>query len=258
MNISKIDFHNFLYPFLTLIFCSMLTITQANSQDYKYRYKAEGVILGEKIGIPNGPPVIGEVSAPDSYTGETYLYSFSGTDPDGDALAWSWSGNTPTGLSLNPETGEITGTPDMEGVYNFQISLSDSINGSVSTNVSIEILGCTNGPIGAVCGDGAIYTGDYNNKRYYIVTGIYGNPLTIGYSMDVCDSNSGFLPTRHESSIIYSNKDVTKIPHNPASKYWTSTKVMYQVKYYVYTMDGVITSEMAQSSDRFPYYCVRN
>ena len=47
MSISKF---NFIY---TLIFFSILTISSANSQDYKYRYKVEGVILHKNVQIPN-------------------------------------------------------------------------------------------------------------------------------------------------------------------------------------------------------------
>lgn len=258
MNISKIDFHNFLYLFLTLIFCSMLTITSADSQEFKYRYKAEGVILGEKVVIPkNDPPVIDSQIIPDGGNGALYSYSFSGTDPEGDALAWFWSGNTPSGLSLNSATGEITGTPDMEGVYNFQISLSDGINGSISTQFSMEILGCTTGPIGTVCEDGAIYTGK-PEKRYYVYKDSEDiSERSFWDAVSSCQDTGGNLPSRQESVLILSNRTQTGIAFNDGY-YWLNSRPAGSSSL-SYTYSKVPnTYKPIEQEIILPYYCVRN
>ena len=82
MNISKIDFHNFLYLFLTLIFCSMLTITSANSQEnYKYRYKAEGVILHKNVQVPEeskDPCLTGDIGTVCETDGAIYVGEIGG------------------------------------------------------------------------------------------------------------------------------------------------------------------------------------
>ncbi|WP_147252972.1 hypothetical protein [Thalassospira profundimaris] len=82
MNISKIDFHNFLYLISTLIFCSMLTITSANSQEeYKYRYKAEGVILHKNVQVPEEPKdpcLTGEIGTVCETDGAVYVGEIAG------------------------------------------------------------------------------------------------------------------------------------------------------------------------------------
>ena len=57
---------------------------------------------------------------PDAYLNQSYstYLSASGTKP----LTWSASGNIPPGLSLNPSTGEFSGTPTSEG--NFTLSVT--------------------------------------------------------------------------------------------------------------------------------------
>jgi len=56
------------------------------------------------------------------YPATTIQYE-GGTTP----LNWSWNGNTPesAGLSLNPGTGEITGTPTSGGKFTFTVTVTD-------------------------------------------------------------------------------------------------------------------------------------
>jgi hypothetical protein len=59
-----------------------------------------------------------------------YLYSIS-------------AGVLPPGLSLNPATDEISGTPTQAGTFPFSITVTDSAAGSVTVAVSITIIGGT-------------------------------------------------------------------------------------------------------------------
>ena len=50
------------------------------------------------------------------------LVAAGGTTP----LKWSFSGALPTGVTLNPDTGEITGTPFAAGTFNFTPQVTDA------------------------------------------------------------------------------------------------------------------------------------
>jgi len=66
------------------------------------------------------------VSLPDGMVGEAYSATLEAT---GGATPYTWSvsaGNLPAGLSLNPATGEISGTPTEKGIANFTVKVTDS------------------------------------------------------------------------------------------------------------------------------------
>src|SRR5262249_28843858 len=54
--------------------------------------------------------------------------------------AWSIiSGGLPTGLSLNPSNGQITGTPTASGTFNFTAKATDSVKGFGTQSLSITV-----------------------------------------------------------------------------------------------------------------------
>lgn len=243
----------------------MLTLSEVNAQEFKYRYKANGIIYSKKNvipsetpTIPNESPVIDAVSAPDSYTGETYSYIVSGSDPDGDTLTWSWSGNTPPGLNINSATGEITGTPNMEGVYNFQITLSDNKNASDNTNETIEILGCNNGPIGAVCEDETIFVGNNAGTRLYLIKQVAVAPTANWVNANNnCINLGGFLPTRQEVLSILSGLSATNNEFRNENN-WTSEELSPgSGDYYNYMVSADLFVE-APGSFIFGYHCIKH
>lgn len=139
-----------------------------NAQEFKYRYKADGVIYGEKINNINYAPIINSSNLPNGYVGTAYSYTISGSDSNGDILSWSWSGNIPAGLSLNSSTGNISGIPSLDGVYNVQVELTDDINNPVNKSFSISVFDCSTASIGTVCEDGAVYVGSLDGIRRYV------------------------------------------------------------------------------------------
>lgn len=52
---------------------------------------------------------------------------------------WSDSGGLPPGLTLNPGTGVISGTPTLAGTYNFTITVTDSVPNSVLKSFTIVV-----------------------------------------------------------------------------------------------------------------------
>lgn len=71
-------------------------------------------------------PVIETASLPDATVGVAYTAALVA---DGGSRPYRWSilqGALPDGLTLDPETGEISGTPTTEGTASFTVQATDS------------------------------------------------------------------------------------------------------------------------------------
>jgi hypothetical protein len=49
------------------------------------------------------------------------------------------NGSLPPGLSLDPVTGRISGTPTVSGTYSFQLQVANAATGSLSGPLSIPV-----------------------------------------------------------------------------------------------------------------------
>ncbi|MCQ5042398.1 InlB B-repeat-containing protein [Dysosmobacter welbionis] len=81
-------------------------------------------------------PSITTSSLPDGKVGEAYSQTLTanGTTP----IKWSISGALPDGLSLNKDTGKISGTPTADGTAKFTVKATNSV-GSDTKKLSITI-----------------------------------------------------------------------------------------------------------------------
>ncbi|MEP7341448.1 MAG: putative Ig domain-containing protein, partial [Acidobacteriota bacterium] len=69
---------------------------------------------------------ISPVASPNGFVGSSYNQTFTQTGGVG-AVTWSLSaGSLPVGLSLNSTSGALTGTPTVQGTYNFTVTVTDN------------------------------------------------------------------------------------------------------------------------------------
>jgi len=82
----------------------------------------------------NDAPSAAPISDRDSTAGTTVTFDVAAAfaDVDGDTLSYSSTG-LPPGLSLDPTTGQVTGTPTTAGSYSVTLSAADGNGGNVST-----------------------------------------------------------------------------------------------------------------------------
>ena len=89
------------------------------------------------VNAPDAPPSITTDTLPDGKVGAAYSHTLTatGTVP----ITWSIdSGNLPAGLSLNKDSGEISGTPTADGTAKFTVKAENSV-GSDTKELSIMI-----------------------------------------------------------------------------------------------------------------------
>lgn len=87
---------------------------------------------------PAGPAL------PNAVLGQNYTNVFSGFTVVGGTAPFNWSipsgsGGLPPGLSLNPNTGRISGVPTTQNVYDFTIRMTDAMSRYVDRNYSITV-----------------------------------------------------------------------------------------------------------------------
>ena len=88
------------------------------------------------VNAPDAAPSITTDTLPDGKVGEAYSQTLTatGTAP----ITWSIDGGLPAGLSLNKDTGEISGTPTTAGTSTFTVKATNSA-GSDTKELSITI-----------------------------------------------------------------------------------------------------------------------
>ena len=95
---------------------------------------------------PAGAPTIQTAQLPQGAVNAVYGINGQGAilSATGGTGAYTWSiasGSLPSGLSLNPQGGVISGTPTAQGSSTFTVKVTDAANMSSTASLSIYIEG---------------------------------------------------------------------------------------------------------------------
>ena len=86
---------------------------------------------------PVTPPVINNPNPPRGVENVPgYSYTFTSNTP---GVTWSYTGTLPPGLTLDPDTGALTGTPSQEGSHSFTIIATAPNGGTASRPVTVVV-----------------------------------------------------------------------------------------------------------------------
>jgi hypothetical protein len=128
---------------ITLSPCGVLSGTPTLSGTYSFTVQVSDsytVTASRSLTlIVNSAPVITRGNLPDKKVGSNYSQTVTMT---GGTLPFAWSissGSLPTGLSLNPSTGLISGVPTVIGTYTFAVRSTDANNVSANKTFTIQI-----------------------------------------------------------------------------------------------------------------------
>ena len=122
-----------------------LTIPDGSSLDTNGKLTNDGMIInnGTLTGEVGGsgtvtPKITTDSPLPEGTVGESYTATLEAT---GNNITWSASG-LPDGLTLNENTGTISGTPTKEGTFNFTVTATNSA-GNASKEYTLNIKSAT-------------------------------------------------------------------------------------------------------------------
>ncbi len=176
-----------------------------------------------QAGVPTYPATASELIITtkffsDGRVGQSYsdfLTAAGGTKP------YTWSiinGSLPAGLSLNPTTGQISGTPTTAGTSSFTVQVTDHDGISRTQDCWIAIFGAT----GGYTISGRVMVGG-TGLEGVVMNGLPGSPVTdsSGYYSSVVTPNWSGIVTPQNPAYTYS----------PASKTYTNV-TSDQVTYY--------------------------
>ncbi len=101
---------------------------------------ADGATTTQSYTMPvNAAPVVTTASMPAVDTGAPYNVTVTGSGGTGTYTYSVTGGSLPAGLTLNPTTGAITGTPTGSGTSTFTVTLSDTDGGTATKTFALIV-----------------------------------------------------------------------------------------------------------------------
>ncbi|MCR5040610.1 MAG: putative Ig domain-containing protein, partial [Clostridia bacterium] len=115
------------------------------------------------------PPVIVSADPPAAKFGEAYSFELRAEPQYGGAISWSVTGGVlPDGLTLDPETGVISGVPTSEGFFNFTVCAEETGGGSKKKALTISVEGAQKYSVIFDLAGGTAVVGENYNARQVI------------------------------------------------------------------------------------------
>ncbi|HET9222132.1 MAG TPA: Ig domain-containing protein [Roseiflexaceae bacterium] len=129
-------------PGLELDTSGILTGTPTASGLCTFTVLASNIVgaAEQTITLPvNQAPAITNDQPPAALVGETYTFTFTASGVP--TPTWTVSaGLLPLGLSLDPVTGMLSGTPTIEGVYDFSIEATNGFGSPAARHVTLTVM----------------------------------------------------------------------------------------------------------------------
>jgi hypothetical protein len=94
-------------------------------------------VVNFTLSVVNRPPQASVTAPATAIENDAYQGTFSGTDPDGDALSWTLATNA-TWLAIDPISGTLSGTA-LAGVYFVNVTARDPYGGLAYQNLTVTV-----------------------------------------------------------------------------------------------------------------------
>lgn len=117
------------------------------------------------------------------------------------------SGTLPTGLTLNPSTGAITGTPSVAGLYNFVIEVSDDNSDTDTQAYEVRIYAALNTSPDPIGDDTAVYI-DGGSQLQFSATGGSGEYQWSVTGGNLINPSTGLLTALNGGSYVVTLVDL--------------------------------------------------
>jgi len=139
------------------------------------------------------PLSVTTASLPNGAVGQPYYQTLAATGGTPPYAWWIAAGNLPAGLSYNPRTGVISGTPTMAGGFSFPVSVLDALAAgdtkqlsiSVGTNLLITTAALPNATLNGPYSQTLAATGGTPPYSWSITSGALPSGLTLNASTGV-------------------------------------------------------------------------
>ena len=183
-----------------------------NVDDGKHISPASSVTFTIAVGNTNHAPTLDPIADQSVIAGGTVDVQANGNDQDNDALTYTMTGN-PGWLSIDAATGEITGSPAVEGSWVITVTANDGYTGTASQSFTLTVTG----PFGVTVSNGAGYetiTYTVSNITANTISPIVRGSLTGGGFTDnenaFFNASQGFVDDQWASPVIQRKLDPTK------------------------------------------------